>query len=78
MTRDDLWHFRLHPLVSSFEAATIFNKLRRDFVENNLLPWENNEPPKLSPNARRDLIDKARELAQIELGNAFKRILGLG
>ena len=70
MTRGDSWILLLHALVRSFEAATVSNKPRRDFVVNDRW-WENNEPPKLHRSARLDLIDNVRERAQTDLRNAL-------
>jgi hypothetical protein len=62
---------RLHPLQRAYDAVEILNALRRDLVSNNVSHWENGEPLKLDPDARRDLLDNVRELAQMEMRNAF-------
>jgi hypothetical protein len=62
---------RLHPLQRAYDAVTILNGLRRDLVNDNLTRWENKEPLKLNAASRRDLLDNVRELAQMEMRNAF-------
>jgi hypothetical protein len=40
-------------------------------IINNVTRWGTMEPLKLSPDARRDLLDNVRELQQMEMRNAF-------
>lgn len=62
---------RLHPLVRASDAVTLLNGLRRDLVGNTFNTFEGREPLKIDPSTRRDLIDNIRELAQVEMRNAF-------
>jgi hypothetical protein len=62
---------RLHPLVRASDAVTLLNGLRRDIVGNTFHTFETGQPLKLDPVTRRDLIDNIRELAQLEMRNAF-------
>jgi hypothetical protein len=49
----------------------LLNGLRRDLVGNTFHTFETGQPLKLAPVTRRDLIDNIRELAQVEMRNAF-------
>lgn len=62
---------RLHPLVRASDAVTLLNGLRRDLVGNTFNTFESGQPLKIDPTTRRDLIDNIRELAQLEMRNAF-------
>lgn len=62
---------RLHPLVRASDAVTLLNGLRRDLAGNTFSTFETGQPLKISPTTRRDLIDNIRELAQLEMRNAF-------
>lgn len=62
---------RLHPLVRASDAVTLLNGLRKDLVGNIFNTFEGREPLKIDPTTRRDLIDNIRELAQVEMRNAF-------
>jgi hypothetical protein len=62
---------RLHPLVRASDAVTLLNGLRRDLAGNTFNTFETGQPLKIDPAARRDLIDNIRELAQVEMRNAF-------
>ncbi|MGY4294606.1 polyhydroxyalkanoate synthesis regulator phasin [Bradyrhizobium sp. i1.4.4] len=62
---------RLHPLVRAADAVALLNSMRRDLVGNTFNTFESGQPLKIAPTARRDLIDNIRELAQLEMRNAF-------
>jgi hypothetical protein len=62
---------RLHPLQRAYDAVNILNGLRRELTENSFRTYESGTQQKLSPTARRDLIDNVRELAQAEMRNSF-------
>ncbi|MDH2400459.1 hypothetical protein QCM77_10990 [Bradyrhizobium sp. SSUT18] len=62
---------RLHPLVRAADAVALLNSMRRDLVGNTFNTFESGQPLKIDPTTRRDLIDNIRELAQLEMRNAF-------
>jgi ADP-ribose pyrophosphatase YjhB (NUDIX family) len=62
---------RLHPLNRAYDAVQVLNHIRRDLTDNNLSSWQDATPLKLDPDTRRDLIEDIRELAQMEMRNAF-------
>lgn len=61
----------LHPLQRSYAAVSTLNKLRKELGDNTFRSFETGENVKLDPVARRDLLDSVRELAQMEMRNAF-------
>lgn len=62
---------RLHPLVRAADAVALLNSMRRDLVGNTFNTFDSGQPLKIDPTTRRDLIDNIRELAQLEMRNAF-------
>lgn len=62
---------RLHPLIRAADAITLLNGLRRDLVGNTFNTFESGQQLRIDPPTRRDLIDNIRELAQLEMRNAF-------
>lgn len=61
----------LHPLQRSYEAVGVLNKLRKELGDNTFRTFASGENVRLDPVARRDLLDNVRELAQMEMRNAF-------
>ncbi|WP_061026374.1 LPD38 domain-containing protein [Bradyrhizobium sp. CCH5-F6] len=62
---------RLHPLIRAADAVTLLNGLRRDLVANTFNTFESGQQLRIDPTTRRDLVDNVRELAQLEMRNAF-------
>ncbi|WP_128947136.1 LPD38 domain-containing protein [Bradyrhizobium zhanjiangense] len=62
---------RLHPLIRAADAVTLLNGLRLDLIRNTFNTFESGRQLRIDPPTRRDLIDNVRELAQLEMRNAF-------
>ncbi|WFU84836.1 hypothetical protein QA645_19470 [Bradyrhizobium sp. CIAT3101] len=62
---------RLHPLIRAADAVGLLNSLRLDLVRNTFNTFESGQQITIDPTTRRDLIDNVRELAQLEMRNAF-------
>lgn len=61
----------MHPLERAQKASEILAGVARDLGSNMLVPYRENERLTLDPVMRRNLIDKVRTLAGVELRNAF-------
>lgn len=62
---------RLHPFERAQKASTVLSGVARDLADNTLVPYRATVRMPLDPEMRRDLIDRVRTLAGLEMRNAF-------